>query len=182
MKAKQLALAALFTALMILGAFIRIPMPVGPAFTLQVLFCFLCALMLPPQAALLSMGAYLLLGLIGVPCFSFGGGISSFLQPSFGFLAGFLVCAPLSSYLKKRFGDKLRPLPAALCACGVGLVVLYILGCVYGYIIMHAYLGNPIGVWNLLWSFCIIFIPADLIKIYLAALLSARLSKALQLE
>ena len=67
MKAKQLVLAALFCALMVVGAYLHIPMPVIGSITLQTLFCFLCALLLPPSSALLAMGAYLLFQILPFP-------------------------------------------------------------------------------------------------------------------
>ena len=64
----------LFTALIEAGAFIKIPIPVVP-FTLQYLFTMLAGLFLGSRRGMISVVAYMLLGLAGLPIFSEGGGI-----------------------------------------------------------------------------------------------------------
>ena len=72
---KSLILCSLFAALIAVGAFIKIPIPVVP-FTLQVLFTTLAGLLLGPKLGAISVGIYLLIGLIGIPVFTQGGGPS----------------------------------------------------------------------------------------------------------
>lgn len=96
---RELTLCALFCALTALGAFLTIPLPYGQI-TLQWLFAVLTGFVLAPRAALFSQIAYLLLGLMGAPVFSgFSGGISAILSPTFGFVPGMVICAPLHSHL-----------------------------------------------------------------------------------
>ena len=61
-KTKQLVFCSLFTALIAVGAFIKIPVPVVP-FTLQYLFTMLAGLILGPRLGTISVTAYMLLGL-----------------------------------------------------------------------------------------------------------------------
>ena len=61
-KTKNLAYCALFTALIAVGAFIRVPVPVVP-FTLQYLFTMLAGLLLGPRLGTIAVGTYVLLGL-----------------------------------------------------------------------------------------------------------------------
>ena len=66
---REIALAAMFTTIMcVITIMVRIfqPMMVLP-FSLQPLVMLLAAYLLSPRAAFLSMLAYLLLGLIGLP-------------------------------------------------------------------------------------------------------------------
>ena len=65
-KTKQLVFCSLFTALIAVGAFIKIPVPVVP-FTLQYLFTMLAGLILGPRLGTISVTAYMLLGLAGFP-------------------------------------------------------------------------------------------------------------------
>lgn len=58
----------LFTALIAAGAFIKIPVPVVP-FTLQYLFTMLAGLFLGSRRGMISVVAYMLLGLAGLPIF-----------------------------------------------------------------------------------------------------------------
>ena len=64
---------SLFTALIAVGAFIKIPIPVVP-FTLQFLFTTLAGLLLGSKMGAVSVIAYMVLGLVGLPIFSEGGG------------------------------------------------------------------------------------------------------------
>ena len=61
----------IFTALIAVGAFIRIPVPVCP-FTLQLLFTTLAGLLLGSRRGAGAVLVYLALGLAGVPVFTEG--------------------------------------------------------------------------------------------------------------
>lgn len=63
----HLALCALFTALVAVGAFIQIPVPFMDYFTLQFFFVVLAGMLLGPRLGALSVAVYVALGLIGVP-------------------------------------------------------------------------------------------------------------------
>ena len=71
MKTKGVIYCGLFTALIAVGAFIKIPIPVVP-FTLQYLFTMLAGLLLGSRLGTVSVLSYMLLGLAGLPIF-FGG-------------------------------------------------------------------------------------------------------------
>ena len=86
------AVCALSCALIILGTFIKIPLPMI-SITLQLEFVLLSAMLLGAWRSSLSVAAYIILGLCGVPVFTYGGGIACVLKPSFGFIIGFLVAA-----------------------------------------------------------------------------------------
>lgn len=99
-------LTSLFTALVATGAFIRIPM-VPVSMTLQTLFVFLTGLLLPPGNAALAIVIYIILGLIGLPVFTSGGGIGALISPTGGFIFGFLFAAFIGSLLAKRKHDSI---------------------------------------------------------------------------
>ena len=73
-KTKSIIYCGLFTALIAVGAFIKIPVPVVP-FTLQYLFTMLAGLLLGARLGSLSVFAYMVLGLAGLPIFTEGGGL-----------------------------------------------------------------------------------------------------------
>ena len=79
-KTKTLIYCSLFTALIAAGAFIKIPVPVVP-FTLQYLFTMLAGLLLGSKRGTISVVAYMLLGLAGLPIFSEGGGLWYVFKP-----------------------------------------------------------------------------------------------------
>lgn len=60
---RDMVLFALFTALIAIGAFIRIPVPFCP-FTLQLLFTTLAGLLLGSRRGAASVAVYVLLGLV----------------------------------------------------------------------------------------------------------------------
>ena len=86
---RRMIRASLFTALMILGAFIRVP--IGPVpVTLSSLFVLLAGLLLGAGWGAAAVSMYLLLGALGLPVFTAGGGIALFAGPTGGYLLGFL--------------------------------------------------------------------------------------------
>jgi biotin transport system substrate-specific component len=136
---KELILAALFTALMTAGAFVRIPFPLLPV-TLQTFICAIAGMVLGPRLGAISMAVYTLLGLTGVPVFANGGGITYVFDKSFGFIIGFIagtaIIGKISSRQKKpSFLNNIKALMP-------GLAVIYAIGTAYMLLIMRAYLGN----------------------------------------
>lgn len=188
MKTRRLAICGVFTALTILGAFLRIPLPGTPLlFTLQTFFVFMAGLVLTPRYAFLSQLAYLALGLIGMPVFSLGGGIGYVLQPSFGFLLGFCACAPAISALVRKplralvFSHEKRALSLAKTVIGIliSVLVLYAFGIIYMYLIFNLYAGKAVSLWAVTVSAAGVFIFIDLLKFALAVPICAAVYKRL---
>ena len=100
-KTKSMIYCGLFTALIAAGAFIKIPVPVVP-FTLQYLFTMLAGLFLGSRRGMISVVAYMLLGLAGLPIFSEGGGIWYIFKPSFGYIIGFCLGAYVTGLIAER--------------------------------------------------------------------------------
>ncbi|MEE1014199.1 MAG: biotin transporter BioY [Clostridia bacterium] len=168
---KMLCLCGLFTALITVGAFIRIPLPVIP-FTLQTLFILLAGLLLGKNYASLSCLAYLVLGLIGLPIFTQGGGIGYVLQPTFGYIIGFVLgawvigkIAVTSSYSR------------LLAASFAGLGVIYLFGAVYYYLLATLYLQQSVAIGALLVSCVLTTLPVDCVLALIAASLAKRLKR-----
>lgn len=89
---RKLVYTALFAALTAVGAFLRIPM-VYSSVTLQYLFTAMAGLLLGRRWGALSQAVYVLLGLVGLPIFTMGGGFGYVFQPTFGFLLGLIPAA-----------------------------------------------------------------------------------------
>lgn len=137
---KTLAFCGLFTALTAIGAFIQIPVPYMDYFTLQFFFVLLSGIVLGSKKGALSVGCYVLIGLTGIPVFAAGGGIGYVVRPSFGYLLGFVaasfITGRISETLKKNYRNY-------LLACLAGVVVTYLIGIVYKYMILNMYLHTP---------------------------------------
>ena len=171
-KTSDLALCALFVALIAMGAFLRVPVPLVP-FTLQYLFTALAGLLLGAKKGCAAVCAYILLGLLGFPVFAQGGGIGYIFEPSFGYLIGFALGAYATG---KVAGHTARPSFARLLAANLcGLAIVYLAGLAYCYCIRNFYLASPLGLWPLLLYGLVLAIPGDIALCVLAALLGKRL-------
>ena len=177
MKTQDLAYCALMTALVAIGAFIRIPLPGEDYMTMQMFFVVLTGLLLGRKKGTLAMGAYVLIGLMGVPIFAGGGGIAYLLKPTFGYLFGFMVSAAFSGWIVDGGREKRR----VWLAAGSALIIVYSFGMGYKYLLCRFYLGQPIP-WSMIFLSILPMLPKDLVSCLLAALLSERLSGALSLN
>ena len=171
---RQLTMTALFVALIAVGAFIRVPLPNCP-FTLQILFTTLAGIVLGSRLGAASVGIYIVLGLIGVPIFTSGGGPGYILQPTFGYLIGFMVGA----YVVGRIAESMDTLSFKLVGSILNLLIVYGLGMVYLYFIMNLYLGKPIGVEAVIITCFLIPVGPDIFLCAVAASLGKRIIKEL---
>lgn len=171
-RTKKLVLCALFTALIIAGTFIRIPVPVVP-FTLQSQFTMLAGLLLGGKWGGAAFLIYLGLGLAGVPVFTQGGGIGYVLQPSFGYLIGYAIGTFVAGTIaERRENPSYKRLFAASLA---GLLIVYVVGTIYFILISRLYLNSDIGVGTLFISCVLLPAPKDLAMNVLVVILAKRL-------
>lgn len=171
-KTKNMVLCAMFVALIAVGAFIKIPIPVVP-FTLQYLFTMLAGLLLGGKRGCLAVCIYIVLGLVGLPVFAQGGGIGYIFQPSFGYIIGFAVGAYVTGMIANK---KHKPGYKRLLAANfTGLGIVYLFGMVYYYLISKFYLGTPIGLWPLFLYCFILAVPGDILLCIVGAILGNRL-------
>lgn len=171
-KTYRLVLCALFAALIAIGAFIKIPVPLIP-FTLQIFFTTMAGLLLGPKLAPISAAVYVILGIAGLPVFTGGGGPSYVLQTSFGYLIGFIVGAFVTG--KIAFGDK-PSFKRFLVASFAGLLVVYLIGCVYCYLISNLYLKSDLAVGTVVLHGAVMCLPGDIIKCVLASVIGTRVA------
>ena len=168
-------LSAMFTALIAVGAFIRIPVPMWP-FTLQTLFTAMAGLLLGPRWGTLACVAYMLLGLAGLPIFTGGGGPQYVFQPTFGCIVGFAVGAWAAGMIVQRAAK--RGFACCFFAALVDMLCVYVIGMAWFWAIKAFYLHDPIGVWTLFVTCFVPTIGVDLLKALLAAWVSQRVIQA----
>ena len=96
--------------------------------TWQVPALLLCALVSGPRAGMIAAVAYLSLGLLDLPVFHSGGGLTYVLEPGFGYLAGFIPAAWLTGRLSQQRG--MGDLTSQAAAAVAGLVTLQLSGLV----------------------------------------------------
>lgn len=171
-KTRNLVLCSLFAALIAVGAFIRIPVPVVP-FTLQYLFTMMAGLLLGGKLGFGSVSAYIVIGLLGLPIFAEGGGPAYVLKPSFGYIIGFAVGAFVTGLIANKVKNpSLKRLFAANFA---GLGIVYLFGMVYYYLMSNFYLGTPIGLWPLFLYCFILAVPGDIALCIVGAMVGKRM-------
>lgn len=173
---KEMVVCALFTALVAAGAFLSIPMPSGVPVSLQFLFTNLAGILLGRKKGLTSILVYIILGLIGIPIFTAGGGIGYIFKPSFGYLLGFAGGTWLAGYIsEKGNGTVMTYIWAGLA----DMAVVFIIGLLYFYMIMTYYIGKPIDTKTLFVTGFLIFAPADAAYCILSGFLAKRLQPVL---
>ena len=168
---QELVLGGVFTTLIAVGAFIKIPVPVVP-FTLQFLFTMLAGLLLGGRRGAMSVGVYILLGLIGLPVFAEGGGFWYILQPSFGYLLGFMLAA----YVTGRMVERRARLSTGwvIAVNFLGLFIVYAAGMIYYYVICNYVIDTPIALGPLFLYCFVLAVPGDICLCVLAAILTVR--------
>ena len=170
--AVDLAKCAIFVALMVVSAFIRIPFPLVPL-TFQTVVAVLAGLLLGPVYGTAAVGVYIFMGLIGLPVFTSGGGFAYVVQPTFGYILGFAAAAFVAGALCGRGKAAQITLRGALLASVAGFLVNYIVGVPYFLLIWHFYMHNG-GVWQAAVTYNLIYMPKDLALCLLAGFLAWR--------
>ena len=169
---REMVLCALFAALIAVGAFIRVPVPVVP-FTFQFLFTMLAGLLLGGRLGATSVSLYLMMGLAGLPVFAEGGGFGYILKPSFGYLIGFCVASYVTGVMANK--DAHPTFRRLLLANFAGLAIVYAMGLAYYYVICNYVIGTPIAMWPLFLYGFLLSVPGDILLCFLGASLAKRL-------
>lgn len=176
MTVHDMAMCGVFTAFITVGAYIHIPLPFGDYYTLQLLFVLLSGLLLGAKRGTIAAALYVGLGLVGLPVFAGGGGPGYVLNPSFGYLIGFIAGAWVAGMIIKH----LQPvnLQHLLIACYAAMVIVYVFGLPYKYFILNFYMHTPIT-WALIFASCFpIDIPCDVVLCFCCACLVQKMYPA----
>lgn len=173
MKARNMALCALFAALLALCAWISIPVA-DVAFTLQTLGVALVLVLLGGKWGSLSILVYLLLGAAGLPVFSgFQGGLGALLGVTGGYILGFLVWGNLYWLLTSLGPDSDR---FRLLFMVVGLLACYAFGSAWFYW-LYLQKGNAVSLGLVLLKCVVPYVIPDAVKLTAAWFLSRRLKR-----
>lgn len=171
MKTKKLVLCGLFSALIIIGAFIKIPFP-GVPMTLQFTFVLLSGIILGPYWGALSAAIYMMLGLIGIPVFTSGGGFGYVLTPSFGYILGFIAAAFAAGLISRTGSGKFSRFFLASIAA---VVITYFMGVGYFILIKSFYLGEDVSFRYVMYSQVLLMLPKDILMCVLCAFIGKKL-------
>ncbi|BES66292.1 biotin transporter BioY [Gottschalkiaceae bacterium SANA] len=171
MKTKDMILIAMFTALTAIGAFIKIPIPPVPI-TLQLVFVVYAGIFLGARKAMMSQLLYLMIGLIGIPIFAHGGGITYIFQPTFGYLIGFMLCATVIGFGVDRMEQV--TFSGLLAWSVLGLALVYVIGVLYLYGIVNIYFGQVMTMTAALKAGLLPFVLKDLLVLVIVAWTAVR--------
>lgn len=167
---RDMSLVALFAALMVVGAYLKIPFPLVPL-TFQPFFCAFAGILLGARLGLLSQLVYIFMGLVGLPVFTGGGGITYVVKPSFGYIIGFAAGA----YIIGKLSEKLKTgnFLGKIAALSAGLLAIYAIGVPYTYIIIRFYMNKPDAA--IVWSSIVPFFTKDLMLFVIIAAVSEKI-------
>ena len=171
MKARNMALCGVFTAVLALCAWISVPIG-DTVITLQTFGIFLTLGLLGGKRGTVTVLVYLLLGAIGAPVFSgFRGGLGALLGTTGGYIFGFMSTSMLY-WIMTSIKDTPR---IRLIAMVLGLLLCYICG---SWWYMTRYLTAAQTTLGLVLLKCVVpYLIPDAIKLTLAWILTSKLKR-----
>ena len=173
----SMALVALFAALMaVMGLIPKIDLPLGVPITIQSLGVMLAGCLLGARQGFQSMALFLVAVAAGLPLLAGGrGGLGVFMAPSAGYLLGYGVAAGVTGAVMGLLPHA-TPLRTALSAFVAsvlgGLVCLHAMGIAGLVLVAQMPLAQAFMV-------DLAFVPGDLVKCVLCALVVHTVAKAL---
>ncbi len=165
----SLLYVALGATLMAVSGMIYFPLAVP--ITLQTLVLYTILFLFGGKIGTQSVLVYIALGIVGLPVFSgFRGGIAHILDYGGGFIIGFVIASLVFWLLDGLFSERYRWLSATL-----SLLFLYATGVLW-YAVVYTGEYSLVSIISL----CVLpFLLPDAVKIFLAYLISRRLSKTI---
>lgn len=170
-----MARIAIITALLCVLAPFSIPIPFSPVpLSLTNFVIFLSLFILKWKPALISVGIYLLIGLVGLPVFSgFSGGFAKIAGPTGGYLIGFIPMVIVAGIIFSYGKDKKNWYMYYAIGALLGEIILYVLGTAW-----LSY-GLGVGFYEGLFIGVIPYLPGDIIKLVIAAKIGHESRKAI---
>ena len=171
MKARNMALCGLFTAVLAVCAWISVP--VGDmVITLQTFGIFLTLGLLGGKRGTVAVAVYLILGAVGTPVFSgFRGGLGALLGTTGGYIFGFMLTS-LIYWLLTAWKDT----PAVrLMAMILGLLLCY--GCGSLWYMTRYLTTDRVALGAVLLKCVVPYLIPDILKVTLAWLMTRRLKR-----
>ena len=161
---------ALFAALIAVCTWVAVPSAVP--FTLQTLGVCLAVGLGGRKCAVLAVLTYIALGAVGLPVFSgFRGGIGVLFGNTGGYIFGFLPAAFFGGWLLSRLQSRKGALVLSFAAV---VAVCYLFGSLW-YFLLYTHTTGAAGFGAILLQCVLPFLPADILKIALAVLVTRRL-------
>ncbi|MCL1900785.1 MAG: biotin transporter BioY [Firmicutes bacterium] len=161
-RTKSLILISLFVSLLcISGLFLKVPMPPVP-FSMTSFFAITAGAILGKKKGVIACFAYMFMGTVCyLPVFTKGGGLWYVLEPTFGYILGYIIAAFIAGFIDKKTKTVKIGLIFTLAAFSV-----LVIGSIYAGIVLS--ITSPIPVWDIFFSYFVLFLPSDILKAVLA--------------
>lgn len=169
MKIKDLCNMTICLSLLIICS--KLSLNIGViSLTLQTFAVTIISYILKWKKSAIVFLTYIIMGLVGIPVFSKGGGFFYVLEPSFGFIIGFF----LSSFIVGLNGkNKIMYYLQGI----LGLLIIDIVGMIYMYFILVFYMDiKDVSFLYILEIGFLPFIVKDLISVIISAIIALRLA------
>lgn len=174
-KTQDMVQVALGTVLIIICAWISIPLTVP--FTLQTFAIFAVAGLLGGKKGTLAVLVYILLGAVGLPVFAgFKSGIGVLASSTGGYIIGFLL-SPMVMWAAEKL--KCRNTFTLVLSMASGLILCYVFGTLW-FVVIYTGSTGEISFQAALMMCVVPFIIPDLVKIFLAVLVTKRMKRYIQ--
>src|SRR5215471_15416522 len=176
--AERIGAVLFITVLTTAAAQISIPLPFTPVpFTFQPMVVLVGAAALGSRLGMASQILYLTLGILGMPVFAASPvlpqGVARLLGPTGGYLMSYPIAAFVAGFLAEHGLD--RRYLTSVAAMGAGLAIIFYFGVVWlAFGLPHMGLSAAVA------SGLVPFLPADIIKVFLAAAVLPAAWKLLQ--
>lgn len=169
LKIKDLTIMAITEALLIVCS--KFSFQIGPIpLTFQTFAVFIIPLILGIKKSAIVFLLYILLGIVGLPVFSEGGGWNYIFKPSFGFIIGFFFASIVIGIASKSNKFYLKYILST-----IGLLIINLFGVIYMYFIMNYYLELDKNISYIISVAVIPFIAKDFITMILSCIIYSRL-------
>ncbi len=166
-KTSDMAVIAVFSALIAVLSMISIPVPMGVPVTLQTFIIAVAGFTLGSGRGMISVLVYIALGAVGLPVFScFQGGFGALLGITGGFIIGFIPYVFLCGIRNKKYLFRL------LSAFG-GLIICHLCGIGWYYLLTDSFTSG-------IFTVSLPYLPKDIICVICALAVSDKLKPVIQ--
>lgn len=131
----------------------------------------LAGLLLGKKMGLISITAYIFIGLIGIPVFAGAGGLGSLVSPSFGFVLGFIPGVVITAV----GGNEQTGRMITFTLLGMGAI--FICGVLYFSFIMNTVIGTPMSLTEIMMAAVVPFLIKDVILAVLTVMFAKTLTQ-----
>ena len=166
-KTSDMAVIAVFSALIAVLSMVSIPVPFGVPVTLQTFIIAVAGFTLGSGRSMISVIVYIALGAVGLPVFSgFQGGLGALFGMTGGFIVGFIPYVFMCGIRNKKYLFR-------LLSAFAGLIICHSCGIAWYYFLTDSFVSG-------IFTVSLPYLPKDIISILCALAVSVKLKPVIQ--